>query len=281
MNLRLGLVAALWMGGAFAGVVCAQPPVIIRGEAPLNPGFPSRTTRSVARPEPTAGVMHSDDPRAAEIKLTDGGMLRVNLLDKEVALVTPFGKLQIPLDQIQRIELAQRVPEDLRKKAEKLIGLLGSSEFQDREAASKDLLALGEQIWPVLAKAAEGTDLEVSQRINDLVSQIRSKLPDDQQEVRANDVIYTADSKFTGKLEGVEFKASTTQFGEQTLQLWDVVAVRRLNASAGDDDAGGPVLPDPGSLTQYHGQQGKTLRFRVTGANRLTAALKAKVGAKS
>ncbi len=217
MNLRNGLAAACLVG-VWASAAHAQ--VILRGESPAASGFPARTIRPTTRPEPTAGVMHSDDPRAAEVKLADGGMLRVNLLDKEVVMVTPFGKLQIPIDQIQRIELAQRVPEETRKKAEKLIGLLGSSEFQDREAASKELLALGELIWPLLAKAAEGTDLEVSQRVQDLVAQIRSKLPEDQQDIRVHDVIYTADSKFTGRLEGAEFKASTTQFGEQTLHLW-------------------------------------------------------------
>jgi hypothetical protein len=75
-------------------------------------------------------------------------------------------------------------------------------------------------------------------------------------------VVYTADSKFTGRLSRSALRVATAQFGEQSLRLCDV---RSLGGPAEED---GPARgdPDPGTLMAFQGAAGRTLAFTVTGA---------------
>src|SRR5581483_9956591 len=83
--------------------------------------------------------------------------------------------------------------------------------------------------------------------------------------IRPNDVIQTADSKFTGRISTATFKATTTQFGEVTVKLVDI---RSLNAPGFADTekvvADAPQAPQ--SLQSLQNQVGKTFTFTVTGA---------------
>src|SRR5687768_15745360 len=51
----------------------------------------------------------------AEVRFIDGGVLKVKVLDAEVPLKTPYGKLVIPFDKVHEIECSTRVPAALAK----------------------------------------------------------------------------------------------------------------------------------------------------------------------
>ena len=47
-----------------------------------------------------------------EVRFTDGSVLKLKLRDDRIAFNTPYGRLQIPVGEVQQIEFATRLPEE-------------------------------------------------------------------------------------------------------------------------------------------------------------------------
>lgn len=198
-----------------------------------------------------------------EAHCTDGSLVIVRLLDERLRLKTRFGELEIPASEIERIDFATRIPEDVAKRVRDAIAGLASAEFDVRDAAAAELISLQERAYPALAEAQNSEDPEVAFRAEQLLEKLRQTVPEDRWEVRSRDVVYVDGSTIGGALAMDALRVETAQFGEQRLKLSDLTSIRAPGAG---DDGAGHVLPDPGSLSQYQGQVGKTLAFRVTGA---------------
>jgi hypothetical protein len=209
------------------------------------------------------------DPRTINVTFTDGSHLKVLLAEDTVELQTPHGKLTFPITDIVRIEFAYRVPEDQALTIDKLITDLGSTDFQVRERAMAGLLEKKEKCYAALIRASrQQSDLEMRQRIEQLIDRLRQTIPEEQLSVRPHDYIYTADSKIAGKINATNFRISSQQFGQLQLKLSDI---RDLRLQGGEpdlpDDDLKNVQPDPGNMLSYNGQIGKSFAFRVTGNN--------------
>jgi len=201
---------------------------------------------------------------AVEVQCIDGSILNLKVLDERIDLITPYGKLSIPVRDIERIEVAFRLPEDIAHRIDAAIADLGKVEFPRREAASAALLELGERAYPALLKAAKSRDAEVVRRARELLEKIRDEVPEERLQFRPHDVVYTAGSKNTGRIASATLKVLTSQFGEQQLKLSDVFEVR--SPSATEPEAAN-ALPDPGPLSTaaFIGHVGQVFTFRVTG----------------
>jgi LCCL domain len=206
------------------------------------------------------------EPGAAEVRFTDNSVFKLLLRDERVEIVTPYGKLLVPIADIQRIEFATRLSEADAKRIPVLIANLGSADFPVRDAASAELWKLREKAYPALLKAAKHTDPEVVRRVTELLDKIRETVPKENLEVRAHDVIYTEDSKFTGRIGSPALKANTTQFGEVQLKLVDMHSLRSPSATVPVETEVANALPAPTSLMQFQNQIGQTFKFKVTGA---------------
>lgn len=237
----------------------------------------SRIART-ARPLPwlalaaVAAVAAADEPRAltgppgtVEIRFTDNSTLKLVLKDANVEVTTPYGKLAIPVADIQRIEFATRLSEDTVKRVEEAVANLAHPVFAKRDAASAELLRLKEKAYPALLEAAKSKDSEVARRAEELTDRIRDLVSADLLEVRKADVIQTTDSRFTGRIEGAGLKAVSAQFGEVQLKLTDVRSLRAPGAAA-DETKVVHADPDPGTLGTFNDKIGQTFYFKVTGA---------------
>jgi hypothetical protein len=214
-----------------------------------------------AQPDPEK----SDAPRGparVEVRFVDDSQMKLILLDENVELVSRYGTLTIPTAEIVKIEFATRIPDDVALKIDKAVADLGHFDYKRRDVASHDLAEAGEASYAALVRAAKHNDLEVSRRAEELLLKLRLAVPAHHLEVRENDVVYTADSKNTGRLKAAVLRVKTVQFGEQPLKLSDL---RSLQASAARDLLA-EALPDPGTLTNFSGQVGKIYVFKVTGA---------------
>src|SRR6476646_9430402 len=69
-------------------------------------------------------------PRAMTVHFIDGSSMKLRLRDERIELTTPYGKLLIPVRDIERIEFATRIPNTLAKRIEATIAELGHEEFQ-------------------------------------------------------------------------------------------------------------------------------------------------------
>jgi hypothetical protein len=193
-------------------------------------------------------------PVAAEARFTDESVLKLILRDKVIRLNTAYGQLRVPAGNIRHIDFATRIPPSVARRVELTVANLGSPQFKVREAAGTQLLELREAAYPALLKALRHKDPEVVRRAEALLKQLREAIPPDQLAFRKDDVIWTADSRITGRLEGDAIKAYTYQFGEVQLKFGHL---RSLQYTA--------VAPDPGNLQSLRGLVGKTFRFKVTG----------------
>jgi hypothetical protein len=204
-------------------------------------------------------------PGLVEVRFTDNSTLKLTLKDAKIEVVTPYGKLAIPVGDLQRIEFATRLSDDTTKRIEEAVANLAHPVFAKREAASVELLKLKEKAYPALLEAAKNKDAEVARRAEELVDRIRDAVPADQLEVRKADMIDTGHSKFSGRIEGAALKAFSAQFGDVQLKLTDLRSLRAPGAAA-DEPKVVHADPDPGSLTGYNDKIGQTFYFKVTGA---------------
>jgi hypothetical protein len=218
-----------------------------------------------ADPKDPAGRGGAPEAEALEVRFADNSILKLTLREDKITFLTDYGKLVVPVADVLKIDFATRVPDDLTRKIEGAIGKLGSSDFQEREQAGKDLLKIGAKAYPALVLAAKSLDNEVRRRAEDLVAQVRDKLSPEMLIVRQHDVLHTKDSKITGRIEGATWKANTSQFGDVQVQLADVRSLQ--SAAYVDPDSGRlAAMPDPGTLSEYTGRFGARLAFRVRGA---------------
>jgi hypothetical protein len=203
------------------------------------------------------------EPGAVEIHFTDGRKQKVTLADERVELTTPFGKLVIPVAAIHRIKFASRIAPDVSKRVDAAIVELGSSDFEQREAASKKLREIRVQALPALLVAAKDKDPERVRRAEELLQWLRDTVPEEDLEFRKQDVILTEDSKIAGRLVIEELKVRGGAAGAKQLKLGDVLSLRSL---AVEDDEDIAAVADPGDLQALQANVGKTYRFKVTGA---------------
>jgi hypothetical protein len=198
-----------------------------------------------------------------EVRFTDGSILKLKLRDDKISFNTPYGRLQIPVADIQHLDFATRLPEETARRIEAAIGNLAHPQFKQREDASTELTNFKERAYPALQEAAKSKDPEVVRRAELLLERLRETVPEDRLEVRKYDVIQTPHSKIAGRIENGVLKAETSQFGEVSLKLHLIRSLRATNFEPDQEVVN--AMPDPGNLAQFLNQQGKTLVFKVTG----------------
>jgi hypothetical protein len=163
-----------------------------------------------------------ESPRLAEVRFVDGSVVRMSILQETLEVVTKYGKLTIPTNDIRKIEMGRHPPEGTEKTIDQAIQLLGSESFKQREEASRDLQQAGHWALPALQKAANTADLEIAKRVKVLVQKISEKTTPENLKLKLDDVIQTADFPVTGRIVSQTIKAHSPLFGEQALKLSDV-----------------------------------------------------------
>jgi hypothetical protein len=264
MALSLAALACMRIGS----LALAEEIRVLRQAAPPAPMATAPENPSAANPTSGAAqdsASSSQRRGTLDARCADGSLLKVRLLDGKIPLKTDYGLMEIPVADILRIDFATRQPDDVQKKVRAAIERLGADEYEDREAASVELLGLPQAAYPALIAivGAQSDDAEVLHRAEQLVDQIRKTVPGEELEARDYDVIYTSKSQMGGKIDLESLKVDTGPFGQQQLKL---LMLRRVSAGPIDDEQVANVLPDPGSLTAYQAQVGKTYYFRVSGA---------------
>jgi hypothetical protein len=225
----------------------------------LVSAWPLLAQRQIPGPRPQA---KSAAGPVVEARLSDRSTIKVTLREERVELVTPYGKLSIPMEDIRRIEFGLRLSADEQKRIAMAVRDLGDKDYRKRQAAAADLQALREKAYPALLQAAKGKDAETVRRAEQLLEKAREAVPQEDLEIPSFDVVYTDNSTIAGRITGPTLRVHTLAFGEQQLRLADVRSLRLKGAA---QEVAGGALPDPGTLVAFQAQTGKTLIFRVTG----------------
>jgi len=166
-------------------------------------------------------------PRLMELRFHDSSVLRNVVLSGTIELHTKYGKLTIPIDDARRIEFGVHMSEETAKKLERALTNLGSTVFQEREAAGRELVALGRFAYPALQRLAKGADLETTKRVEALIKEISAKVPAYQLRLKEEDVVFTADSVIAGRLVG-QLDAKSEHLGDMRLKMSHLRELRAI-----------------------------------------------------
>jgi hypothetical protein len=208
------------------------------------------------------------EPRAVEIEFTDGSVLRLHLADEKIEMNSPHGKLQIPAEDVLRIEFALRLPEETKKQIDDLLAALRSPDADTRANAGEGLLAFREKAYLPLVKAAKSGDPALAPIAAEVLQELKAQVPADELQMREDDLIVTADTKIAGTITMPALKLKTAQFGELSMNLADGRSLRHqsLATTEPESESDSGVLPDPGNLKAYEQKIGETFSFSVTGS---------------
>lgn len=206
----------------------------------------------------------SDKPEPSlEVRFTDNSVMKLGIREEFVDFTTQYGKLKIPVVDIERIEFGLRVPESTKARIEAAIADLGAPDFKRRQAASKILLELREKAYPFVVKATDSTDSEVAMRAEELVRKFKETIPAEMLKERGMDIIHTANSKIAGRIEASSMKAVSNQFGDVQVKLADVFIMSAKSTASVPDD--GNVAFGPAHMYEFNNRIGQTFTFKVTG----------------
>jgi len=217
-----------------------------------------RSAAPSSQPPATRSLASTD----VEIRCVDDSVLRLKILDDRLELQTKYGPLHIIVSDIRRIDFATRTPPEVTEKINALITTLNHPDFETRERATAELRSYKERAYLPLLKAIKHPDPEISRRAEETVRYLQQKLGTGALEPRETDIVYTDDSKITGRLSASALRVLTSQFGEQNLRLSDV---RTLRTGSGVTEDVGPAIAAPNNMMAYQNQYGKELHFTVSG----------------
>ncbi len=189
---------------------------------------PARTAAPVAR---SAAAPRKKDV-TFEARLDDESVVRVRLLAEQIQVMTPYGRLTVPVSDIQRIEFGYRSTAAVQKRVRDALAQLAARTFEEREGASKQLLALGPASYHALRHATNVRDVEVARRAKTLLEKMEAKYSTEQLQRKSYDLVYTPTFTIAGQVEGAELKVKTSYFGETRLPLANLWRLRSLGSDA-------------------------------------------------
>ena len=199
----------------------------------------------------------------AEVRLTDNTKIMLTLLDESVPITTPHGKLLIPLADIRRIEFGFRLPPDAARQIDTAMADLSSTDTRQRDAAGARLLKIGARAHPAVVRASKSPNRELAITAKQLLEKFQEAFPEERLPRHDFDVIHTDDAKIAGRIEITAVRVVTPQFGEKMLKLSDIMSVRSVSVAPEPEVVNAQA--DPGSMTNFAGQVGKSYYFKVTG----------------
>jgi hypothetical protein len=165
-----------------------------------------------------------------EVELTDGGVLKLRLLDDKIDFVTPYGVLAVPVRDVRRIDVADRLPPAQEKAIADAVADLIGDDARRREAAKAELSRHGAKAVPPVRRARKQAGPDAAPHVADLLDRLMRD-PAAQADLRDHDLLVTDDSQVAGRLTAAALRVYTTQFGELSLRVADVRVIRAAAAA--------------------------------------------------
>jgi hypothetical protein len=136
----------------------------------------------------------------------------------------------VPAEHIRNIDFTPRPVPDVHKRVAAAIEKLNSDVFAEREAASRDLMALAPaSYWP-LVEATRAEDLEVKKRAQSVLAKLEKKFPVEELRRKPHDLIQTPTFTIAGLIQGGTLKVKPAYFAETQLKLGNLRSLRSLGS---------------------------------------------------
>ena len=113
-----------------------------------------------------------------DARFVDGSNLKLTMVGDSIEIVSPYGRLKVPMDEIKRVDIATRIPADLAARIDAWIVDLGNPQFPIREAAGNELGQLKARAYHALVAATKNKDPEIAKRAGELIEALGLKRGD-------------------------------------------------------------------------------------------------------
>jgi hypothetical protein len=228
----------------------------------------------------SAGHSQTGDKKkseAGEVEMTfaNGSLVRMALVPDKIEISTPYGKLNVPVRDIRRIDFGLHMPEGTDKKIEAALKQLASAEFKEREGGVRELVALGAWAYPTLLQV-KSNDPEVAKRVQDAIAKIKTKVPAKDLRLGEDDKIVTPRFTIVGRIVPTSIKAKTEYFGEVELALTKLRHMRFIGDARESEvvvDAAKHALPNQWLDTGLTLDSSSTLAVMASGEVELRPTL--------
>jgi hypothetical protein len=183
--------------------------------------------------QPLAQPVAQPPGQDADVVFGDGSSVRITMHSENVELLTKYGKLTIPTNEIRRVEFAFRIDEDLAKRVSAALNNLRSKDFKVREAGQRELFSIGLPAFPQIEIAATDDDPEVKRRAEAIVAEFRERYGPDRLVFPKKDSVETVEFSAVGHVASPTLKVKTAYFGNVELKTADIRTITWI-ARAGD-----------------------------------------------
>jgi hypothetical protein len=155
----------------------------------------------------------------AEFSLLDGSIVRLVPQTRSFDIDTGTGRLLVAIQEVRGIDFGLRFPGDAKKQVAQAVNKLGSGNFQEREQASRALIALGPWSYAAALEASKADDPETSRRGQAVVDELQERHPLQDMTRPEQDRVVTNTGTITGRILLSTFKAKSDALGEVDLPL--------------------------------------------------------------
>jgi hypothetical protein len=226
-----------------------------------------------------------------EVTLRDGSVVKAALPEGlVVSVATPYGQLDVPVGDVTKLSLAQRLSADETAAVEKALAQLTCDDKALRSEAAKTLRRVGAAALPLIDKAAAAASAAdgvsrfsgVSCKAEPAVAQMLQGADEPTaaaataideisrlqrvmrlERVVTEDTVETKTSKFVGRILTESLPVRNPSLGASIVALTAVKSIKVTHVATGLENE--TVLPDPGSVNASLCPIGKPVLFRVTG----------------
>jgi len=234
--MRRAIVTALFLAGLLFSVSHAQDKKGDKDDFkkeffPKNEQPPAKKPSTVGgTPTPASEGM----PGEVEVLFLNGSKIRVVIQTEKLEIASIYGKLTVPIEDVQAIEFGLHYPEGTLEKINGAIKHLGSSDFRLREMAAKSLVDLGPFAYPAVLRTSRVKDAEVAARAKEIVQKLQAKYPKRDLRTNTDDRVVTPTQTIVGRILTSTVKTKGEYFGEMEHKLAHMRTLRAVMTSSSD-----------------------------------------------
>jgi hypothetical protein len=175
-------------------------------------------------------------PGDVEVLFLNGSKVRVIIQTEKLDIATIYGKLTVPIQDVQAIEFGLHYPEGATEKINVAIKNLGSSDYRARELAAKTLMDFGPFAYPAVVRTTKVKETEVAARARDIVQKLQAKYSKKDLRTSVDDRVVTPTQTIVGHILTSTVKTKAEYFGEIEHKLANMRMLRAIIASPPEVD---------------------------------------------
>lgn len=170
------------------------------------------------------------DPDTVKVYLGDGSIVTGKLTMQEITIATEFGELKIPVTKILSFTPGLDSLPKLSEQVKASVEALGSNDFKTRDAAQKELMAMGAPVRSELSRHLGDSNAERVKRVREVIAKLDEMAEDSEdgpkQGWARGDTIVTDEFTVIGKIGPQEFTFES-KYGTLGVALADIRSLQR------------------------------------------------------